>query len=145
MDDEISKPARLSDIEETMASVGKTTERPGQPAKAALWDRTEALDRIGGDEELLRDLCRIFLEESPKLLARLQQAVEANDCDGLMRAAHSLKGECSYLGAGGASQAARQLEEMGRNQDLSGAGNMLAVLEREVAGLHLELNEGGTP
>ena len=58
-----------------------------------------------------------------------------------MRAAHSLKGESSYLGAGGTSQAARQLEEMGRNQDLSRASNVLAVLEREVAGLHLDLKE----
>ena len=58
-----------------------------------------------------------------------------------MRAAHNLKGESSYLGAGGTSQAARQLEEMGRNQDLSGASDTLTVLEREVAGLHLDLKE----
>ena len=105
------------------------------------WNKTEALDRIGGDEELLRDLCHIFLEESPKLLQKLQQAVAEGDSDGVMRAAHSLKGESSYLGAGGTSQAARQLEEMGRNHDLSHASNTLAVLEREVACLHIDLKE----
>jgi HPt (histidine-containing phosphotransfer) domain-containing protein len=58
-----------------------------------------------------------------------------------MRAAHSLKGESSYLGAGGTSQAARRLEEMGRSNDLSGASDTVAVLEREVAGLHASLKE----
>jgi HPt (histidine-containing phosphotransfer) domain-containing protein len=58
-----------------------------------------------------------------------------------MRAAHSLKGESSYLGAGGTSQAARQLEEMGRVKDLSRANETLAVLEREVANLRRDLKE----
>ena len=142
MDGYITKPVRFSDIEQTLAGLAKTVAKAARAAaKVESWSRTEALDRIGGDEELLRDLCQIFLEESPKLLEKLQQAVAAGDSDGVMRAAHSLKGESSYLGAGGTSQAARQLEEMGRNQDLSRASNVLAVLEREVAGLHLDLKD----
>jgi len=114
MDGYISKPLRFSDIEQILAGLARTVAKPAKPAeKAESWNRIEALDRIGGDEELLRDLCQIFLEESPKLLQKLQQAVAAGDSDGVMRAAHSLKGESSYLGAGGTSQAARQLEEMG--------------------------------
>ena len=63
-----------------------------------------------------------------------------------MRAAHSLKGESSYLGAGKTSQAARQLEDMGRNQDLSQAANTLAELEREISTLHDELKDlAGAP
>jgi CheY-like chemotaxis protein/anti-sigma regulatory factor (Ser/Thr protein kinase) len=142
MDGYITKPVRFSDIEQTLAGLARTTVPPPKPpAKADCWNKTEALDRIGGDEELLRDLCRIFLEESPKLMQKLQQAVAAGDSDGVMRAAHSLKGESSYLGAGGTSQAARQLEEMGRTQDLSGASGTLALLEREVASLHLDLRD----
>lgn len=142
MDGYITKPVRFSDIEQTVADLGK---RPLPPAKLTeetpSWNRAEALNRIGGDEDLLLDLCNIFLEESPKLMQKLQQAVAAGDSDGVMRAAHSLKGESSYLGAGGTSQAARQLEEMGRNKDLSRANDTLATLEREVAGLHLDLKE----
>jgi CheY-like chemotaxis protein len=145
MDGYITKPVRFSDIEKTLAGLARTPATPATPPKtaeaAASWNRAEALDRIGGDEELLRDLCHIFLEESPKLLQKLQQAVVAGDSDGVMRAAHSLKGEAGYLGADGTSRAARQLEEMGRNNDLSRAGDTLAVLELEVAGLHLNLKE----
>jgi two-component system sensor histidine kinase/response regulator len=140
MDGYMTKPVRFSDIEQTLSGLASA---PAMPAKsvvdAASWDNVEALDRIGGDEELLRDLCQIFLEESPNLLQKLRQALEAGDSDGVMRAAHSLKGEAGYLGARGTSQAARQLEEMGQKKDLSRAGDTLAVLEREVASLHLDL------
>ena len=142
MDGYITKPVRFSDIEQTLAGLAKTPVTPAKPAaEAASWNRAEALDRIGGDEDLLRDLCHIFLEESPKLLQKLQQAIAAGDTDGVMRAAHSLKGEAGYLGADGTSHAARQLEEMGQKKDLSRAGDTLAALEREVASLHLNLRE----
>jgi HPt (histidine-containing phosphotransfer) domain-containing protein len=66
----------------------------------------------------------------------LQQAVAAGDFDAVMRSAHSLKGESSYLQATGTANAARQLEEMGRNRDLAGATDTLAVLERQMTGLN---------
>jgi two-component system sensor histidine kinase/response regulator len=142
MDGYITKPVRFSDIEQTLSGLARTPLIAVKASsEAASWNRTEALNRIGGDEELLQELCQIFLDESPKLLQKLRQAVTDGDSDGVMRAAHSLKGESSYLGAGGTSQAARQLEDMGRSKDLSRAADTLAELEREVAGLHLHLKE----
>jgi len=140
MDGYITKPVRFSDIEQTLAGVATTPVTLAKPAaETTSWNRAEALNRIGGDQELLQELCDIFLEESPKLLEKLRQAITDGDTDGVMRAAHSLKGESSYLGAGGTSQAARQLEEMGSKKDLSRAGDTFAVLEREVASLYLDL------
>jgi PAS domain S-box-containing protein len=142
MDGYISKPVRLSDIEQTLAELARPLAAKAKPlAEAASWNRAEALARIGGDEELLGDLCHIFLEESPKLMQKLQQAVAAGDTDGVMRAAHSLKGETSYLGANRTSHAARQLEDMGRDQNLSQASDTFATLERELASLHRELQD----
>lgn len=142
MDGYIAKPVRFSDIEQTLTGLAGTRVAPATRAQGGTaWNRAAALERIGGDEELLRDLCHIFLEESPKLLHTLQQAVAAGDAEGIMRAAHSLKGEASYLGADRTSYAARQLEEMGHSKDLSHAGSILAALEREVASLHFELKD----
>jgi CheY-like chemotaxis protein len=135
----IAKPVRFSDIQEALAGVARASGTPTKLAEAASWNKLEALNRIGGDEELLQEVCQIFLEESPKLLEKLRQAVAAEDAEGVVRAAHSLKGESSYLGAGRTSQAARQLEEMGRNRDLSRASERLATLEQELAGLHHDL------
>jgi signal transduction histidine kinase/CheY-like chemotaxis protein len=143
MDGYITKPVRFSDIEQTLQGLAE----PPPPAqekplpKPGSWNKAEALDRIGGDEELLRDLCRIFLEESPRLLETLRQAVGEGDAESVMRAAHSLKGETGYLGAAGTTQAARQLEEIGRLKDLSQAPKLLAGLETELAGLCLSLKD----
>jgi len=147
MDGYITKPVRFSDIEQTLSGLATApAPLPKPAAEAASWNKAEALARIGDDTELLQELCQIFLEESPKLMLKLQQAMAAGDSDAVMRAAHSLKGESSYLGAGGTSQAARQLEEMGRNQDLSRASEVVAVLEQELKRLHLDLQElAGAP
>ncbi len=142
MDGYITKPVRFSDIEETLAGLTGVKVNPSPaPVRTESWSPNEALERIGGDQQLLQDLCQIFLEESPKLMAKLREAVASGDCDGTMRAAHSLKGESSYLGAAGTSQAARQLEDMGRNRDLSRADVTLAELEREISSLHEELKD----
>ena len=139
MDGYITKPVRFSDIEQTLAGLTSAPVTPALPAEPASWNKAEALGRIAGDEELLRKICQIFLENSPHLLLKLRQAVASGDFDAVRRTAHSLKGESSYLSASGTSQVARQLEEMGRNKDLSHARDTLAVLEREMASLHLDL------
>jgi two-component system, sensor histidine kinase and response regulator len=110
-----------------------------------LWDKVEALERLGGDEELLRELCQIFLNESPKLLNELRRAIGEADSLGVMRAAHGLKGELGYLGAAKATQAARELEDMGHDKNLSRAAEVFAVLDQAFTALHLALKESMHP
>jgi signal transduction histidine kinase/CheY-like chemotaxis protein len=140
MDGYVSKPLRFSDIEEVLASLDHpplivTQSLPNPPC----WSKTEALDRLGGDEDLLQELCQIYLEESPKLLEKLRQAVADGDAETVRRVAHSIKGEVGYLGAEAASQAARQLENMGNDKDLSQAAAVFDVLERELIGVQSAL------
>lgn len=94
---------------------------------------------IRGDEDLFWELCEIFLEESPKLLHKLGQAIAESDSEAVMRAAHSLKGELGYLGAIEASHASQALEDMGHEKNLSQGAEVFALLERELAALHLEM------
>jgi HPt (histidine-containing phosphotransfer) domain-containing protein len=97
-----------------------------------LWNKAEALDRVGGDEELLQDLFKIFLEEFPKVIQKLQQAIADENPDEVMRAAHGIKGEVSYLSAQHAVDLARELEDMGHKKSLSGARDLVQGLEREL-------------
>jgi signal transduction histidine kinase/CheY-like chemotaxis protein len=140
MDGYVSKPLRLSDIEDELAHL----DHPPLVVPQSLpnptgWSKTQALDRLGGDEDLLRELCQIYLEESPKLLEKLRQAVADGNAEGVRRAAHSIKGEVGYLGAENAEQAARLLENMGNEKNLSQAAAVLVVLERELAGVLSDL------
>lgn len=139
MDGYISKPVRFSDIQETLSNLRRSssTLRPAKPeAETAPWSKTQALERVGGDEELLQELCQIFISEYPKLLEKVREAIVAGNADGVQRAAHSLKGEVSYLGAPNATETARLLEDMGRAKDLSRAAETLISLEQALATLH---------
>jgi HPt (histidine-containing phosphotransfer) domain-containing protein len=139
MDGHIKKPIRPDPGEITLG--GFSTVPSAVPVEKLLWGKAEALERLGGDEELLRELCQIFLQESPKLLEKLRRAIVTSDAESVMRAAHSLKGELGYLGAARATQAAQELEDMGHDNKLSHATATLNVLEREMAGLHLALTD----
>ncbi|MCX6604985.1 MAG: Hpt domain-containing protein [Acidobacteria bacterium] len=100
-----------------------------------------ALERLGGDEELLREVARLFLEEYPGLLLEIRQAVAARDADALQRAAHSLKGSVSNFGADAAYNAAFVLEMMGRTRDLEHVERGLAELDEALLYIHPALLE----
>jgi signal transduction histidine kinase/HPt (histidine-containing phosphotransfer) domain-containing protein len=140
MDGYVSKPLRFSDVEEVLANVDHAplvvTQILPNPS---TWSKANALHRVGGDEELLQELCKIYLEESPKVLEKLRQSVTDGNAKDVKFLAHSMKGELSYLGAEKASQAARDLEKMGNDNDLSKAAAVFAILEREVLELQSAL------
>ncbi|HEX4424712.1 MAG TPA: response regulator, partial [Terriglobales bacterium] len=140
MDGYVSKPLRFSDVEEVLANVDHAplvvTQTLPNPS---TWSKANALHRVGGDEELLQELCKIYLEESPKVLEKLRQSVTDGNAKDVKFLAHSMKGELSYLGAEKASQAARDLEKMGNDNDLSKAAAVFAILEREVLELQSAL------
>jgi HPt (histidine-containing phosphotransfer) domain-containing protein len=108
--------------------------KPQLPPKNSGWDAQKFLERIGNDESLLREVTEIFLEETPKLLARLRQAIATQDTVIVERTAHSLKGKLAYFGSSAAEQA-RELERMGREHALEEALQRFASLEAEVSAL----------
>ncbi len=150
MDGYLTKPLRLNEVAEVLAGLAAKTEPaadsqdtrepiadPGLgPSNSAVWNREEAIERLGGDADLFQELCQIFLDESPKLLRELQIALRTGNTEDAMRAAHSIKGEVGYLSAPEAMSAARQLEEMARRKNLSGSDKILAMLERELEALY---------
>jgi HPt (histidine-containing phosphotransfer) domain-containing protein len=87
---------------------------PGSAADARLpvIDTRAALERMAGDEQLFRELARFFLEDSPVLLADVQNALAGRDCEAAARPAHSLKGIAANLGGMRLEAAARAVEEL---------------------------------
>ena len=75
---------------------------------------TEVLARVGGDRELLAEISRLFVDDAPRHLSKIREALSARDGEALRRAAHGLKGAAANFDAEGVVQAARTLEEMGR-------------------------------
>lgn len=102
-------------------------------------DRALALDRVGGDEDLLREIAGLFLEDYPKLVTNIEEALASRDASGLERASHSLKGAVANFGAEPAYQAALALEKIGRSGSLTGAVEAYQTLAVSLAQLEPEL------
>jgi len=103
--------------------------------------RERLLARCGGDAALAAKMARIFLKDSPMLLARVRQAAAHRDAQELAGAAHALKGMVGHFGAQEVSEAARHLEDMGRREQLAGLGEELIALEAAIEPLRHELQK----
>ena len=108
-------------------------------ADLAKLDKALALERLGGDEELLQEVATLFLEEYPVLLAEIRHGIDSHDAIQLERAAHSLKGSVANFGSDAAWQAAFELEKLGREKQLDGAESAYANLVVVMNGIEPEL------
>ena len=97
------------------------------------WNRSAALEIVGGDESLLNEMVQLFLVESPKLVAQMEQALVRNDPRLLELAAHCLKGELRYLAVPEAGEAADKLEAAGRTGEMEATWDLLADLRTRLA------------
>jgi len=111
MDEYLTKPLdsrQLCGLVESLASGTHV------PPDATLVPR-QVLARVGGDHQLLAEISRLFVDDAPRHLQRIRAALDARDGESLRRAAHGLKGAAANFDADGVVNAARALEEMGRD------------------------------
>ncbi len=111
----------------------------GQDAGRAPLDRALAMSRVGGDAELLREIAVLFLEDYPRVLDELRNAIARQDFRTVERTAHGLKGSVSNFGAAAAVEAARAIEVLGRTHQLGEVSQVIRSLELALAALRPEL------
>ena len=99
-----------------------------------------ALDPEGGDM-FLREVAGIFLEDTPKRIAELDQSLAASDSPTFIRAAHSIKGASANLGAVVLRAAAEQLEHRAKKEGLADVAPLLAQVKTEFDRARAALNE----
>lgn len=85
------------------------------------------------NDAFLRELTGIFLEDTPKRLAELDANLASGDVGAFTRAAHSIKGSASNLGATQLRSAAEKLEHHSRKEGLTGVAEMIAAIKAEFA------------
>jgi two-component system, sensor histidine kinase and response regulator len=144
----VSKPIQFDELFDTIDQLapptsGAADQRPALPAGGAAppgareplassFDEATALERTGGDRELLGELVRVFLAEVPSWRREIESALQRRDAGELRRVAHAIKGAVDSCGASRAYDAAMLLERMGRVADLEGAPAAYAALAREI-------------
>jgi HPt (histidine-containing phosphotransfer) domain-containing protein len=90
------------------------------------------ITRLGGDEELARQLITLFIQECPRMMEQVRESVQQGTPDLVRRAAHAFKGSVSNFIAEGPTATAYALESIGRDGRTADAAAVLARLEREV-------------
>jgi HPt (histidine-containing phosphotransfer) domain-containing protein len=83
------------------------------------------------NDEFLREIAGIFFEDTPHRIAELEESLAAGDLPKFTRAAHSIKGSSSNLGAMTLRYAAEQLEHHARAQGLSNVSALMDGVKAE--------------
>jgi HPt (histidine-containing phosphotransfer) domain-containing protein len=106
-------------------------------------DLAAVRERIGGDEDLLKELVALYFEDEHHLLEEVRQAIDSRDAERLRRSAHTLKGAVANFSAPRAHAAALALEMAGRDGRLEHAEPLLAALRAELDDVRLALAAHG--
>jgi PAS domain S-box-containing protein len=138
MNDYLTKPLRLEDLESAMQrAVKKILPAP----RSRAFDDVAAIDReiIAGLRDLreagqpdpLSELVELFLKDSRPRLERMETSVAEADKQALAAASHAIKGSASNLGARRLAALCASLEKIANSGDLSEAANILLDVRSE--------------
>lgn len=157
MDDYLSKPVRLADLQKILARwlpdyditlaqdepvPDRTVSRVVDSYLAAFVDpgrRREFLDIIGGDEDFLVELVETFLQDMPDKLTALRNAFQRWDAAALRLQAHGMKSSGYLLGAAGFAELCKKLEILAAAGELEAATELIETVEEEYQRLEKRL------
>ncbi|MBA7517118.1 Sensor histidine kinase RcsC [subsurface metagenome] len=104
---------------------------PGVSHGKAVFDSADLLDRLSGDEEVVREIIAEFIEDMPGQVLALKEVLAKKDASGARLRAHTIKGAAGNIGAPALQEAAFQIETACISEDLKQAGALIPVLEEQ--------------
>ena len=107
----------------------------GKDRRSGGFDRSFALDQIGGDESLLHELIALFTNQVPEQLDRILEGLGRGDGQLASRAAHTLKGSASLFLTPEAMAPLQELEQFSKDGQIDQAKNRLATVRSQLEGL----------
>ncbi len=147
MDDYISKPVRSEELEAVLSRCVKpraADEAPprkhageGLPEDTGTLDTgtldTATLDRLRelGDEDILKELVDVFVQDATFRLTALREAIANSDFAAVEQAVHTLKGSSANLGAIRLTALCAELQETVKSGEGSRTPDLLEHLEIE--------------
>ncbi|NET25019.1 response regulator [Okeania sp. SIO1I7] len=139
MDDYISKPVRLEALTTALSKCNFPETKTKQDVLPQLELKgvvdlavlQELKKMAGGESELLVEVIDCYLEDSPKLLDEMSQAIKQQQAKLLQRSAHSMKSSSASVGASNLSELCKELEYIGREGTTEGADKILSQAQAE--------------
>ncbi|MDZ7260972.1 MAG: response regulator [candidate division KSB1 bacterium] len=150
MNDYISKPIQPEEVLQALerqlsgkssdeSPVSLTPER----LEKEVFNRSELLERLGGDEEFLKELIEIFLQDVPVQIEKLQQALKDSNATVVERIGHTIKGACANVEARALKEVAFEIEKSGRDRKLDRVYPLVEQLTQDFQRLKSTLSELG--
>jgi len=98
-------------------------------------DLEELRQRLDNDEELVAEIVELFLDDTPRQIAALEDALARGDGEVVRERAHTLKGAAANMGAAELRETAGRMEEAARNGRLAEATELADRIHRDFARL----------
>lgn len=129
----------VQSIPDASAPAAPPAPRPAAPSIFPVLDHSmlDELREIAGDETVR--IVGLFLEDAPRLIARLESASTVPDLDAMRDAAHTLKSSSANVGAMALSTAAKRVELGARAQKLDRPAVAVALVIAEYARARMAL------
>jgi len=114
------------EVAEILDSVAELAE-----VRPVVFDRQQALARLGGLKDLLIEVMQLMQAESPKVHAQIDTALARCDAIELKRAAHTLRGSVSIVGASDLAARLRRVEELAAASNFAAVADELPEINRQ--------------
>jgi HPt (histidine-containing phosphotransfer) domain-containing protein/two-component sensor histidine kinase len=111
------------------------------PVEQEAFDFARAIEVVGGDMDLLREIVTLFLDDIPRKVDQIREALRSLNAVRVEETAQDLKGAAANIGAKTIEESLSQLERMAREQNLFGAEAVLIELEYATGALRKALKE----
>jgi CheY-like chemotaxis protein/HPt (histidine-containing phosphotransfer) domain-containing protein len=147
MDDYISKPIRIEQVQEMLQKWSQGIEtavsEPDRiPEEKSAIDPSIIAELQELNPSLPQKMVKRFLEEdAPMAIAQLKQAIQENNSSAMSKAAHSLKGSSALLGAQALSQVCLNIEQKGKAHDFQDIDPLLSQLDAQYQQVQQELTK----
>jgi len=119
---------------------GEAREIVAEAECGQVLDLEKAVYQMGGDEDLLKEVLQIFMDDMPRKLYELHNACESRDRERMRRAAHSIKGASANIAAECVQAVALEIEKMAPEADLDSIGERINTLEAEMSKLETAID-----
>ena len=150
MNDYLAKPVQPDELAKAISRWAlNLSDVPGERTagktakQKAAFNPSALLERLGGDEKAYEEVVCLFLQDVPRQIHSLREAVSGGDAAAAERQAHTLKGASGNAGAAELEKVVLKTERACERGDMKEAARMLDRIEAEFEKLNQILDQPG--
>ncbi|MBF0449862.1 MAG: response regulator [Candidatus Magnetomorum sp.] len=148
MNDYVAKPFKPEILKQKIEQfLGKGQSKESKSSKknrtsipSRYYDKKSLLDRIDGDMGLFQQLIKLFVQEVPRQINQIKQAIKEHDAERITLYAHTIKGSAYNIRAMELKQVAFDIEQAAKSENIILAASKINALDNTYEKLYSELS-----